>query len=89
LIAMSFATGWIASFLGMTEFGLHKWSSIGFVVVAGIHLGLHWRGLAAQIRHARGGEMNHRSVRPATVLRAAPAAAESRPAAPAPDLDFA
>jgi len=43
LICVSFATGWIASFLALTEFGLHKWSSIAFVIVAGAHLALHWR----------------------------------------------
>jgi hypothetical protein len=36
--------------LGLTEFGLHKYSSIAVFVVALMHVGLHWRSLAAQIR---------------------------------------
>jgi predicted ferric reductase len=55
LLILSFATGWIASWLGLTEFGLHKWSSIGVFVVALAHLALHWRSLAAHLRRLGGG----------------------------------
>jgi apolipoprotein N-acyltransferase len=48
LICVSFATGWIASWLALTEFGLHKWSSIAFVVVAAAHLAVHWRRLVTR-----------------------------------------
>jgi hypothetical protein len=54
LICLSFVTGWIASLLGLTEFGLHKWSSMAFVVIATAHLGLHWRALAAQAHRLHG-----------------------------------
>src|SRR5579884_843207 len=50
LIVVSFSTGWVASLLGLTEFGLHKYSSIALMAVATAHLGLHWRGLTAQLR---------------------------------------
>jgi hypothetical protein len=54
LLAVSFITGWIASLLGLAEFGLHKWSSIAVFVVAFGHLGLHWRSFKSQIRRVRG-----------------------------------
>jgi hypothetical protein len=50
LLVLSFLTGWMASMLGLTEFGLHKYSSIAVFVVALMHVVLHWRSLAAQIR---------------------------------------
>jgi hypothetical protein len=50
LLIVSFTTGWIASLLGLTEYVPHKYSSIGFFLVAGVHLGIHWRGLTAQAR---------------------------------------
>ena len=49
LLVMSFITGWIASLLGLSDFGLHKYSSFATFVVAAAHLGLHWRGLNAEI----------------------------------------
>ena|SRR5579859_2518801 len=51
LLIVSFATGWIASGFGMTEFGMHKWSSVAVFVVALAHLGLHWRSLVGQLKH--------------------------------------
>jgi hypothetical protein len=51
LVVMSFVTGWIASLLGLTEFGLHKYSSVALLVVASGHLVLHWRSLTVQLRH--------------------------------------
>ena len=50
LLAVSFATGWIASLLGLTEFGLHKYSSIAAFGLASAHLVLHANSLKAQIR---------------------------------------
>jgi hypothetical protein len=68
LLVLSFLTGWIASLNGMTEFGLHKWSSIGFVVAVGAHIALHWSDLLTHVRtHSRGGGVfvrAHRIVRP-------------------------
>jgi hypothetical protein len=54
LMVLTFATGWMASFQGLTEFGLHKYGSVAFLLVAGGHLGLHWRSLAAQLRRLVG-----------------------------------
>jgi hypothetical protein len=54
LMVVSFASGWIASLLGFSEFGLHKWSSVALAVIASGHLGLHWRALASQAKRLRG-----------------------------------
>src|SRR5438045_2579690 len=51
LVIMSFVSGWVASLLGLTEFGLHKYSSVALVLVASGHLMLHWRSLTAQLRY--------------------------------------
>jgi hypothetical protein len=51
LVLISFVTGWIASFLGLTEFGLHKYSSIALLLVASGHVVLHWRSLTVQLRN--------------------------------------
>ena len=53
LLVLSFVTGWIASLLGLTEFGVHKYTSIAAFVVACGHLVLHWRALAAQVGRLR------------------------------------
>jgi hypothetical protein len=50
LIVISFATGWIASLLGLTEFAPHKYSSIALFVVVAAHVALHARMLAVQLR---------------------------------------
>jgi hypothetical protein len=50
LVVLTFASGWAASLLGLTEFGLHKYSSIAMLVLAFSHIGLHWRSLAGQVR---------------------------------------
>lgn len=50
LLIVSFVTGWVASFLGLTEFGFHKFTSIALLVVALGHLVLHWRSLTAHMR---------------------------------------
>lgn len=56
LLALSFFTGWYASLNSLTEFGLHKWSSIGFVVAVGAHVALHWDDLLTHVHtHSRGG----------------------------------
>jgi predicted ferric reductase len=55
LLILSFASGWLASWMGLTEFGLHKWTSIGVFVLALAHLALHWRSLAAHLRRRLGG----------------------------------
>jgi hypothetical protein len=49
LLVVSFTTGWIASLLGLTEFGFHKYTSIALLAVAGGHLAMHWRSLVAQL----------------------------------------
>ena len=51
LVVVSFITGWIASLLGLTEFGLHKYSSVALLLVASAHLVLHWRSLKTQLRN--------------------------------------
>jgi hypothetical protein len=53
LLVITFTTGWIASLLGLTEFPLHKYTSIAFLVVAIGHLAMHWRSLVAQLRRRR------------------------------------
>ena len=50
LLIVSFTTGWIASLLGLTEYPPHKYTSIGFFLVAGVHLAFHWSSLVAQAR---------------------------------------
>jgi ABC-type transporter Mla maintaining outer membrane lipid asymmetry permease subunit MlaE len=55
LLILSFMTGWVASWMGLTEFGLHKYTSIAVFVVAFGHLGLHWRSLMAHMRRLRVG----------------------------------
>jgi hypothetical protein len=50
LVVITFVTGWIASLLGLTEFGAHKYTSIGLFVVAGAHVVLHSRVLLHQLR---------------------------------------
>lgn len=50
LLMLSFVSGWAASLMGATEFGLHKYSSIAVFVVALAHLAMHWRSLAAYLR---------------------------------------
>ena len=51
LVLVSFVTGWVASLLGLTEFGLHKYSSIALLLMASAHLALHWRSLTQQLRN--------------------------------------
>jgi hypothetical protein len=53
LLILSFVTGWMASWLGLTEFGLHKYTSIAVFVVALGHLSLHWRSFLGHIRRSR------------------------------------
>lgn len=50
LVVLSFASGWAASLLGLTEFGLHKFSSIALLVVATGHVVLHWRSLSNELQ---------------------------------------
>jgi hypothetical protein len=54
LLILSFVSGWMASWLGLTEFGLHKYSSIAVFVIALAHLALHWRSLATHLRRLVG-----------------------------------
>src|SRR2546423_1212433 len=54
LLILSFASGWLASWMGLTDFGLHKWTSIGVFVLALAHIALHWRSLAANLRRRLG-----------------------------------
>jgi hypothetical protein len=51
LVALSFVTGWVASLLDLTEFGLHKYSSIALLLVASVHVAMHWRSLSVQLRN--------------------------------------
>ena len=51
LVLVSFITGWMASLFGLAEFGLHKYSSIAVLLVAGAHLVLHWRSFTIQLRN--------------------------------------
>lgn len=50
LLALSFMTGWAASLLSLTEFGLHKYTSIALVLLASVHLAMHWRALSSKVR---------------------------------------
>jgi hypothetical protein len=54
LVGLTFASGWAASLLGLTEFGLHRYSSIAMLVGVCAHVALHWRSLAAQVRRRFG-----------------------------------
>jgi hypothetical protein len=53
LVVIVFATGYIASWLALTEFAPHRYSS--FALIAGVcaHLALHWRSLVAQVQRFR------------------------------------
>jgi hypothetical protein len=64
LLIVSFVTGWIASLMGLTEFGLHKYSSIAVFVVALAHLVLHWRAFVTQMRRISGGSQPRPTGRP-------------------------
>ncbi|HEX8968452.1 MAG TPA: hypothetical protein VF937_11255 [Chloroflexota bacterium] len=84
LLIVSFISGWMASMMGLTEFGLHKYSSIAAFVTAGGHLVLHRRSLMGQIRHRRNGGRETLASRPelrllsqAVNLAATPAVASS------------
>jgi hypothetical protein len=59
LLVVSFATGWVASLLALTEFGLHKYTSIALVFLAAAHLARHWRSMAHQLRHWRPPRLEH------------------------------
>jgi hypothetical protein len=54
LVCLTFASGWAASLLGLTEFGLHKYSSIALLLLATTHVGMHFRSLSTQLRHMLG-----------------------------------
>lgn len=49
LLAANFITGCVAALLGLIEFGLHKYASIALLIVAAVHIGMHWRSLLAQL----------------------------------------
>jgi hypothetical protein len=50
LLVASFLSGWVAALLGLTEFAVHKYTSIGLVLAAAVHVGLHARAARAQLR---------------------------------------
>jgi hypothetical protein len=50
LLLCTFATGWAATLLGLSEFAPHRLSSIAFIVVIGAHIALHGRSLIAQVK---------------------------------------
>lgn len=52
LLVVSFGSGWIASLLGLTEFGIHKYSSIALMAIGLLHLSVHARTLRAQLRRS-------------------------------------
>jgi hypothetical protein len=53
LLITSFVTGWLTSLLGLSDFAPHRFSSFALLIVAGGHLGVHWRSLAGQLRRWR------------------------------------
>ncbi len=53
LLIVSFASGWIAVWLGLSEFGLHKWSSLVFSTGIVIHVVLHGRMLIRRRRRLK------------------------------------
>ncbi len=50
LVLVSFASGWFALFSGLSEFGLHKYSSIALTVAIVVHTTLHHRMLTRRWR---------------------------------------
>jgi hypothetical protein len=53
LLIISIASGWIASLLGLTEFGLHKYSSMALLFVAALHVFRYRRMLLSHLRLRR------------------------------------
>jgi len=54
LLILSFSSGWLAALLGLTDFGLHRYSSVAVFVVALGHVALHWRRLEMSLRRRAG-----------------------------------
>lgn len=80
LLVTSFVTGWIASLFGLSEFGLHKYSSIAVFAVAGAHVALHWRSLSVQMLRLRGGQCRRNAeLHTSEYLAESAACAPSRP----------
>jgi hypothetical protein len=50
LVVASFVTGWVASWLELTEFAAHKYSSVALFALAAMHVALRWRVLMVQLR---------------------------------------
>lgn len=50
LFLLSFLSGWVAVYLGLSEFGLHKYASIVLLVAIVIHIALHHRSLKRRRR---------------------------------------
>ena len=50
LAIVAFTTGWIANRLGLSEYPPHLYTSIALFVVAGLHLVVHRRAFAHQVR---------------------------------------
>jgi hypothetical protein len=53
LVVVVFVTGYIASWLALTEFALHRYSSLALIAGVGAHLALHWPSLVAQLQRFR------------------------------------
>ena len=50
LLLLSFGTGWVAVLLGLSELGIHKYSSILLIIAVVIHVALHHRSLSRRRR---------------------------------------
>jgi hypothetical protein len=53
LVLVAFITGCIASWLAVTDFAPHRYSSIALIVCVSAHLCFHWRSLIAPLRRMR------------------------------------
>jgi hypothetical protein len=56
LVIVTFVSGVIASMLGLTEFGLHRYASVALLALAATHVGLRFRSMTTRLRggHVRG-----------------------------------
>jgi hypothetical protein len=53
LFVVAFITGYIASWLAVSDFAPHRFSALALIVCVFAHLCLHWRRLLAPLRQLR------------------------------------
>jgi hypothetical protein len=50
IVAATFLTGFVAAALDLNRFAYHKYAAYVAIVLALVHVCLHWRGLSGQVR---------------------------------------